>query len=96
MHSFIIEVNSLYVVDKQVIGLYFFGLFVSLLLGSRYGMPFASHCKVSSGFFIVCDSVLVTTLCVDVKIFSQKSGTLSSLGDFHFCDIFSENCTSFN
>ena len=69
---------------------------VSLVLVSRYVTPFASHSGICSGFFIVCDSVWVSTFCVDVKIFSQKLGSLSSPGDFHLCNFFSGNSTSFN
>ena len=71
-------------------------MFVSLVLDSRYVMPFPSHSGISVGFFIACDSVWVSTLCVDVKIFSQKLHCLSSPGDFHLCDFCSRNSTSFN
>ena len=35
-------------------------------------------------------------LYVEVKIFSQKLGSVSSHGDFDLCDLFSGNATSFN
>ena len=49
-----------------------------------------------SGFFIVCDSVWVSILYANVKIYSRKLGSLSSSGDFHLCDFFSKNSTSLN
>lgn len=59
-------------------------------------MPFGSHSGISSGFFIVRDSVWATTFCVDVKIFSHKLGGFSSTQEFHFWDFFRENSTSFH
>ena len=59
-------------------------------------MPFASHFGMSSGIFVVCNSVWVSTLCFVVKIFSQKLRSLRSPRDFRLCNFFSEDFTSFN
>ena len=74
----------------------FYWIAVSLVLDSGYGMHFADFSGTCSRFFIVCVSVWISTLCIDVKLFSHKSGSFPNPRDFYFCNLFSQNFTSFN
>ena len=81
------DVRMLQFVERQVIGGYFLGSFVSFLVASKYFVPSHIHLGVFSGFSIISFSKLVNVTWDDERAFNQKFRTLSAPDGFHFCDL---------
>ena len=69
--STIIEVNSLYNFDKQVIGRYFLGFSVSLFFRRRYVIPWQNHLGARVGSFSTFLKFLVCCAWVGERVSSQ-------------------------
>ena len=70
--------------DKQVLGIEFSGMFVSLDLVSRFVIPCVNDCGLVSGFFMALLEQLVMFSLTESKVFYQKPGKCSIPSNIHF------------